>query len=104
MFRVVATEETGIDDDATNNAWQAESNDAPIEAGCSPPAALPAIHPLAPIRVFVRNKDRRTGLKKVLLGRKKIIIRHKHRATEWFRGKIDQFNEVHKSLPALRRI
>ena len=53
MFRIVATKEAGVDDDAANDARQAESDDAPVKAGCTTPATLPAIHPLATIGVFV---------------------------------------------------
>src|ERR1043165_3771347 len=96
MFGIVATEETGVDDDPANNAWEAESNDAPVEAGCSSPPAFPAIHPLATIGVLVRDKDWRTCLEQILFGGKKIIIRHQHRAPQPLRREIDQFSKVHK--------
>jgi len=95
MFRVVATEKACVDDDATNDAWKTESNDAPVKPRRPASSALPTIHPLATIGVFVRDKNRRTGLQQILLGRKKIIIRHNNRATQSLRRKIDQFSKIH---------
>src|ERR1700752_46827 len=97
MFRVVATEEACIDEDAANDAGRTEPDDAPVKAGCTPPAAFPAIHPLATIGVLIRNKDRRTRPEQILLGRKKVIIRHEHRPTQPLRRQIDQFSKFHIS-------
>ena len=95
MFGIVATEEACIDYDAANDAGQAETNDAPIEAGCAAAAALPAIHPLATIGVLALDKYRRTRLEQVLLGREEVVIRHQHRATNALRRQIDQISKLH---------
>src|SRR4051794_3368103 len=89
MFRMVAAKEASVDHDAANDAGETETNDAPIEARRTAPAAFPSIHPLAVVRVLVGDKDRRAGFQQVLLGRKKIIARHKHRAPQPLRRQID---------------
>src|SRR5215207_8705163 len=96
MFGIVATEEAGIDYDAANDSRQAKTNDAPVEARRATAATFPAVHPLAAIRVLALDEDRCARLEQVLLGRKKVVIGHEHRATQPLRRQIDQFSEIHK--------
>jgi hypothetical protein len=43
MFRVVAAEVAGVDHDAADDSWKAETDDAPIEAwGAAAPAFRPS--------------------------------------------------------------
>ncbi len=94
MFGIVAAKEARVNDYATNNTRQSETNDAPVKPWCAPAPALPPIHPLPTIGVLALDKYGRGGLEQILLGRKKVIIRHEHRPTNPLRRQIDQFSEV----------
>ena len=59
MFGIVAAKIAGVDHDAANDAGKAQANDAPIEAGGTPPPALPAVHPFAAVGVLAFDKDGR---------------------------------------------
>src|SRR5215212_8345300 len=95
VFRIIATKVAGVDNDTANNSGQAKPDDAPVKTGRATTPALPSIHPLAPIGILALYKNRHTRFEQVLLGRKKIIAGHEHRATKPLRGKIDQFSKVH---------
>lgn len=89
MLGVVAAKVAGIDNDAANDSGKAEADDAPVEARRAAAPAFPAVHPLATIRVFALDKDRRACLQQVLFGREKVVIRDENRATQPLRCKID---------------
>ena len=57
--RVVAGEVAGVDVEAANDAGRGEPDDGVVMAGAALAAALPAIHPLAVVVVFVGDEDRR---------------------------------------------
>src|SRR5918999_4830610 len=83
MLRVVAAKVTGVDGDAANNPGQAESNDAPVEPGRSSAAAFPTVHPFPAVGILPFDKNGRTGLQQIFLGRKKVVISEQHRSTEF---------------------
>src|SRR5690349_17414519 len=56
-LRIVAPKVSGIDGHAPEHARQAEPDDAPVVAGLAPATGLPAVHPLADIRVFTLSPD-----------------------------------------------
>src|ERR1043165_7446716 len=95
MFGVVAAEEARVDNDATHDTWESETNDAPVEAWRAASAALPPIHPLTSIAILALNKHRRTGPQQILLGRKEIIIRDEHRPTHALGCKIYKLSKIH---------
>jgi hypothetical protein len=95
VFRVVATEVAGVDDDAAHDSWEAETNDAPIEARGAASTTLPAVHPLAAIRVLAFDKDGRARLQQVLFGREEVVVGDEHRATQPLRRQIYQFSKIH---------
>src|SRR5271169_62205 len=53
----ISAEKTRVRDDAANNSWQAEADDAPVVAGCASAARLPAVHPFAAISVLVFDEN-----------------------------------------------
>src|SRR5512132_393 len=95
MLRIIAAEETGVDHDSANYSRQAETDDAPVKSRRASPARFPAVHTLPQIGVLVFDKDRNGCLKKILLGRKEIIVSEQHGAAKLFCSEIDQFSKVH---------
>src|SRR5882724_976406 len=95
MLRIVTAEETRIDHDAANYSGHAQTNNAPVVAGCAPPARLPTIHPFSQVGVFAFDKDGSARLKQVFLGREKLIVGNEHCAAKFFRSEINQFSKVH---------
>src|SRR5258706_15597768 len=95
MLRIIAAEETGIDHQPANYSRQPETDDAPVEAWRAPPARLPAVHPLSQIGVLAFDEDGSGSLKKIFLGRKKIIVGEEHSAAQFFCSEINQFSKVH---------
>src|SRR5215212_3296973 len=89
VFRIIATKVAGIDNDTANNSGQAKPDDAPVKNGPGTTPALRSICPLAPIGILALYKNRRTRCKQGLLGRKKIIAGHEHRATKPLRRQSD---------------
>src|SRR5678815_3731294 len=99
MLRIIAAEETGIDHDSANYSRQAETDDAPVKSGRASPARFPAVHPLPQIGVLVFDKDRSGYLKKILFGRKEIIVGEEHSAAKPFCSEIDTVSYTHLTLP-----
>jgi hypothetical protein len=54
----VAREKTGVHYDSADDARQTQPEDAPVKAGCTAAARLPAIHPLSAISVFPLDEYR----------------------------------------------
>lgn len=97
MFGVVAAKEARINNDATNNTGQPETNDAPIVTWRASSPALPPVHPLPAVGVLALDEHRRTRPQQILLGRKEIIIREEHRPPDALGCEIDQLSKVHFS-------
>ena len=72
-WRIVAREMPGIDIQPADHSPRAQSHNDVVMTPTAPAAALPAIHPLAMIVKFVRDKYRVVILQHALHGSKEII-------------------------------
>src|SRR3989442_2043893 len=87
---MIAEEMIRIDIDLPDDAGETEPDDAPVVTGRPPPPGLPAVHPLAAVGVFVRNKHSPPGLDEVFFRSKELIIRQEDAAARTPRRKIDK--------------
>ena len=104
---VVATEEGGVHDHAVNAAREAEPEETPVVPRLAAAACLPAIHPLAAIRVAPGVPDRRFVADQVLLLGEELVVGGENRTPHAGTGEIDQlFESTHgdsSRTPASRR-
>ena len=102
MFRVVAAKVARVNYDATNDSGQAQTNDAPVEAGRTSPPALPPIHPLATVGVLAFDEDGRARLQQILLRREEIVVGVEHGPAQTLGGEVNLFGEIHVVVKQLR--
>ncbi len=100
--RVVAGEERGIDHHRADDARQAKPDDRRVEVGMragrrvrvvAAAAGLPAVHPLAAIRVLSLDEDGLAGLEEVVLAREEVVRRVEDRAAEALRREIYEMQQ-----------
>src|SRR5512143_3026950 len=95
MFWIISAKVTRIDNYATDNTGKPKSKDAPVKTWCASSPALPSVHPLTAICVFVFDKNRRGGLQEIFFRREEIIIGDQYCAADFFGCEIDEFSEIH---------
>src|SRR5205085_8615187 len=72
------------------DAAQSELHHTPVVPGCAATAALPAVHPLAAVGVFVRNENAATGFEEIFLLREELVVSHQRLPSDALRRQIDQ--------------
>src|SRR5215471_10931594 len=87
---MIAEKMIGVYVHAADYARQSQFDNAPVMARHALTPRLPAIHPFAPLRVFVGKKDASAWLQQVLLLSEELIACYERLAAELFLGEINQ--------------
>ena len=92
-LRLVAKEMRGVHIESLDHTSGAELDHGGIVPRVALPAAFPAVHPLAPVGVLVRDEDGFAGLDQVLLLGEEVIGTPKDLAPETLGGEVDEVGE-----------
>ena len=92
-FRSVALEMRRVDQNLAHDSGKSEADDAPVVAGLPAAARLPAVHPLAPVRVLALAPDRLSRLDEVVLRGEELVVGLDDRSAQAFRSEIDELRE-----------
>src|SRR6202020_1052126 len=83
-------EEAGVNDNATNDAGQSKTDDAPVITWRSAAAGLPAIHPFPARGEFPLDEDRLRWLEQVRFGSEEFVVRFQDAPAEALESQVHQ--------------
>src|SRR5712691_9250636 len=89
-FRMVPPEMIRVHRDGTDQAGDAQTNDAPVVPRLAPPPRLPAVHPLAALGVLALDAYAAPRLEQVLLRREELVVGGDRPAAEPLGGEIHE--------------
>src|SRR4051794_1980782 len=72
---MIAAEVIGIDIDMLDDASQPQLHDTPVVPWVAASSRFPSIHPLAMVRVFIRNENSAPWFEQILLFGEEFIVR-----------------------------